>query len=1625
MKLLTLKWFYLIFIILLSACGGGGSSNSEETPTPTPNQSPTANAGDDQNVDENILVTLNGLGTDADGSIASFSWTQTSGDAVVLTDAGLSSASFTAPNVTTDQTLIFNLMVTDNGGATANDTINVNVKNINQLPIANAGPDASINEFKSVTLDASLSSDPDGTISSFIWSQVDNGTPTITLTNHDQVSASFIAPDVASSTNFEFEVTVTDNDLGVSKDNVIITVLSQNPEPIANAGLDRRGATSNDVANGVANIFIDGSASSGLNFQWSVSNMPANATYRFTSAENPITGFIADVIGDYELELTVDNGQNSVVSDKTIITMISDSDADGLPDTDDSDRDGDGFNNTEDLFPDNKAAHLDNDLDGTGNYYNLDEDGDGVVDILDDFPLDNTKVTMVNYSEQKETENIFNQNDGISVSENVGVVPIKISGYIRSNAQSPDLDYFKIALKAGVYSILLNEVKGDLKASMNLVTASGERVPTIEQTFFDGKNKKMSIALIPNDGDYYLIVADSSGKSGDDWSYDLTVQSDSDRDGINDQLEKALDLNHLSSDSDGDSISDLIELNLIKENWQALNDSDQDGLPIWWDTDTDGDSIPDSIEYIQKSDYPELDDSKIAILNDVDQDSILNFMDLDSDGNGVLDKDEIGEMPFTPLDTDNDNIPDFIDLDNDADGLADTDESNELMNNPLGQDEAGDIQIPLAEQIGIISIVNTNLELENVCRSGDLLSVTGIHLPSVTTSLWGVFQSVDASNAVHPVSINDNIATFECPQNIVSGTIEFYLALGDTRSDSKAIQSLVMNTAVLTSAGYDNTSKIVTLGGTGLNTNITVQLAGASLTIDNSFGSAAELTFTLPTSAKSGFVNVSSINGESNAIWLSVQRTISGSVNLPANNVTMSDVDIGFMEAVLPDAQGNFNLDISSQGNQTIVAIIQTSDSTVENPKYAPYLSAVTLAGESQVELSAATTALALIWDGIGINQLVNESQQVSAKTSIAGLPEVISLAEALEKALVADPYALNFTDTNLVEINKAALLATANWVATNTSSTNIFNRNVELEEMAATVVPTEADDISVYERSGTGNVNLENDTQLYLSVKITTTDGQVLQKHITGLNGMAGPQGLGLLFWASTSEFSHPGGKNATVEVITAGIDKELSPHVAAPISVWRKLFFRTWIERVIWPVIGEYLSVIDASTMTNIIVSAAPALVDTVTTKVLSGDATGAMKDLLNFIWGDFASAPPGPITTALAKRFGKNIGEEILKKVAAKIGAKFVPGIGQVALAFEVAGHVNNGLNAGKAVKDVLTTDQVLHFEVSFPLQVESVAPTKVKSNQVAHTFVLEGEGFSKIKRGIWPFDYYLEPEITFTSANGSVYKGKASTISQDGESMAVDVPAWFFSETLEGPLSVEVHHPTDEDTAKSNLKDAIEVVQNLELTSLSPDKGGNDEEVTIYGAGFSSAINMNEVMVGGKVTLVTAVSTDTLKIIIPDGLDAGTYDVLARVQNDGVWSDWAGPLQYEVLQAKIEITVCDSGNLKDDAFALYVDGKYLGTMNATNSNYCNTYRPTLSEGSHTAVLIGVEAPDSVGTYSIDFTGVSNLSGSSTSGTDLTPGVSKLYSFDVSVTSLMEAKKSDAIRPNILQEQQQKIE
>lgn len=116
-------------LAVLAACSGGSDGDSgNQTPT---NQSPSANAGADITVSEGDLVELMGSGTDSDGTISSYSWSQVSGTSITLSSTNTAATSFTAPATNSSLQITLRLTVTDDDGASDSDDVVITVNTEN------------------------------------------------------------------------------------------------------------------------------------------------------------------------------------------------------------------------------------------------------------------------------------------------------------------------------------------------------------------------------------------------------------------------------------------------------------------------------------------------------------------------------------------------------------------------------------------------------------------------------------------------------------------------------------------------------------------------------------------------------------------------------------------------------------------------------------------------------------------------------------------------------------------------------------------------------------------------------------------------------------------------------------------------------------------------------------------------------------------------------------------------------------------------------------------------------------------------------------------------------------------------------------------------------------------------------------------------------------------------------------------------------------------------------------------------------------------------------------------------------------------------------------------------------
>jgi hypothetical protein len=200
----------LTFGLTVSSTAGLSASDTCLVDVSGTDLPPSANAGPNQTVSPYAIVTLDGSQSTSDDPAASFQWVQTSGPAVTINYADTPRATFIAPDPGfAGGTLGFELTVTNTSGLQMTDQCLVNVSVAEGLPAANAGPDQTVCNNETVVLNGSATTDENGGIASYRWTQL-SGSP-VTLSDPTASNTTFTAPDPTSgSLELLFMLTVTD-----------------------------------------------------------------------------------------------------------------------------------------------------------------------------------------------------------------------------------------------------------------------------------------------------------------------------------------------------------------------------------------------------------------------------------------------------------------------------------------------------------------------------------------------------------------------------------------------------------------------------------------------------------------------------------------------------------------------------------------------------------------------------------------------------------------------------------------------------------------------------------------------------------------------------------------------------------------------------------------------------------------------------------------------------------------------------------------------------------------------------------------------------------------------------------------------------------------------------------------------------------------------------------------------------------------------------------------------------------------------------------------------------------------------------------------------------------------------
>jgi len=310
MRILTL--FLSLFI--LASCSDSGSDD------PDPSAIASVNAGQDIAVVEGLTFTLVASVYPEGGALV---WTQTQGPAVTdfPENPGLTLILQT-PAVNVDTDLVFEATYTTAEGQVVRDQVTVSVTNVNMAPVAVLElAEETLPPFPTyeiITVSGANSYDPDGEIRSYSWRQADSNGALEFTSGLTSSTVEFEAPFVSEITNYQIELTVTDN-FGESASNIIDVQIASSQDTIAaNSGIDQ-------TVDEFTLVVLDGSESvstvSAVTCLWT---QTSGTAVDLSSTTDCVVQFIAPDVDSQDsltFQLDVADGSGNTASDSVLVTV--------------------------------------------------------------------------------------------------------------------------------------------------------------------------------------------------------------------------------------------------------------------------------------------------------------------------------------------------------------------------------------------------------------------------------------------------------------------------------------------------------------------------------------------------------------------------------------------------------------------------------------------------------------------------------------------------------------------------------------------------------------------------------------------------------------------------------------------------------------------------------------------------------------------------------------------------------------------------------------------------------------------------------------------------------------------------------------------------------------------------------------------------------------------------------------------------------------------------------------------------------------------------------------------------------------------------------------------------------
>ncbi len=447
--------------------------------------------------------------------------------------------------------------------------------------------------------------------------------------------------------------------------------------------------------------------------------------------------------------------------------------------------------------------------------------------------------------------------------------------------------------------------------------------------------------------------------------------------------------------------------------------------------------------------------------------------------------------------------------------------------------------------------------------------------------------------------------------------------------------------------------------------------------------------------------------------------------------------------------------------------------------------------------------------------------------------------------------------------------------------------------------------------------------------------------------------------------------------------------PGEAPDAPLWR----RAWITaaaRALWPAFALWQAE-DAEALARHLPAVAEAALDRALARAWEGAPRAALADLVADLAG---AARDGDLDDLLA-------------------GAPELPWA-RLRLAFllELQGQaLAAGVGPLAQLAEALETAPALRvFDIRFPPELRTAVPGALRLGGGDQRLTLLGRGLRVVERDLLGYRERRPPTVV-VSRGGQDWTLAADALAVDQRALTVRLPAFLTGEGGEPVLRVRVRQPREDggETVLGPLDLAL--LPAPQINALGTERAVPGGELEIFGRAFPARpADLKITLIGAAddehPLAVATLGPERVTASLPPALPPGAYRLRLQVADgQGGWQDAtftsARASQLTITRANVAFRLCDAGPIKDDTLALYLDGVYQGSFQASDGGepYREFAFPLPPGSSHVLRVVLQDAgADANGTYGLEpVRGLAIFGGAGTSG-NLEPGAGVEWVFRV---------------------------